>query len=93
MVGVAAHGSTQGRKFSDMRVVFFCVGDRPLRAMRFERALDGRPAAAKSIEDALGELDADLPPRADLHGSAATKLHLAKVLAGRVLKSMEGVAS
>jgi CO/xanthine dehydrogenase FAD-binding subunit len=61
--------------------------------MRFERALDGRPAAAKSIEDALGELDADLPPRADLHGSAATKLHLAKVLAGRVLKSMEGVAS
>jgi carbon-monoxide dehydrogenase medium subunit len=93
MVGVAAHGSTQGRKFSDMRVVFFGVGDRPQRAAQFERALDGQPAAAKSIEGALGKLDADLSPRADLHGSAATKRHLAKVLAGRVLGNLQGVAA
>jgi len=93
MVGVAAHGSTQGKKFSDMRVVFFGVGDRPQRAAQFERALDGRTAAAKSIEGALGELDADLEPRPDLHGSAATKRHLAKVLAGRVLKKMQGIAA
>jgi aerobic carbon-monoxide dehydrogenase medium subunit len=93
MVGVAAHGSTQGKKFSDMRVVFFGVGDRPQRAARFERALEGQPTAAKAIAAALGELDADLSPRADLHGSAATKLHLAKVLAARVLKTMEGVAA
>ena len=93
MVGLAAHGSVQGRKFSDMRVVFFGVGDRPQRAAQFERALDGRPAAAAMIDAALPGLDADLSPRADLHGSAATKRHLAKVLAGRVLKTMEGVAA
>jgi carbon-monoxide dehydrogenase medium subunit len=93
MVGVAAHGSAQGKKFSDMRVVFFGVGDRPQRAAQFERALDGQPAAAKTIDAGLPKLDADLSPRADLHGSAATKLHLAKVLAGRVLKTMEGVAA
>ena len=93
MVGVAAHGSTQGRKFSDMRVVFFGVGDRPLRAMQLEQALEGQAAAAKTIEGALGKLDADLSPRADLHGSAATKRHLAKVLAGRVLRQMDGVAA
>ena len=92
MVGVAVHGSTQSGKFSDMRVVFFGVGDRPQRAAQFERALDGRPAAAETIEGALGELDADLSPRADFHGSAATKGHLSKVLAGRVLKQMEGVS-
>jgi carbon-monoxide dehydrogenase medium subunit len=92
MVGVAAHGSTRGGKFDDMRVVFFGVADRPQRAARFERALEGRPAAAKTIAGALAELDADLSPRADLHGSAATKLHLAKVLAGRVLGKMESVA-
>jgi carbon-monoxide dehydrogenase medium subunit len=92
MVGVAAHGSTQGKKFSDMRVVFFGVGDRPQRAAQFERALDDQPAAAKSVDAALGELGADLSPRADFHGSAATKLHLAKVLAGRVLKQMEGLS-
>jgi carbon-monoxide dehydrogenase medium subunit len=92
MVGVAAHGSAQGKKFSDMRVVFFGVADRPQRAAQFERALDGQPVAAKTVDTALAELDADLSPRADLHGSAATKLHLAKVLAGRVLKQMEGVS-
>jgi carbon-monoxide dehydrogenase medium subunit len=92
MIGLAAHGSTQGKKFSDLHVVFFGVGDRPQRAAQFERALEGRPAAAKAIAAALGELDADLSPRADFHGSAATKLHLAKVLAGRVLGKMEGVA-
>ena len=88
MVGVAAHGSTQGGKFSDMRVALFGVGDRPVRAARLERALDGRPAAAKTIEDALATLDADLDPRADLHASAAMKRHLAKVLAGRVLRQL-----
>jgi len=88
MVGVAANGSTQGGKFSDVRVALFGVGDRPMRAARFERALDGRPAAAKTIEGALAALDADLDPRADLHASAAMKRHLAKVLAGRVLRQL-----
>ncbi len=88
VVGVAAYGSTRGGKFSDMRVAFFGVGDRPARAARFERALDGRPAMPKTIEGALAQLDADLSPRADLHASAATKRHLAKVLAGRVLAQM-----
>ncbi len=93
MAGVAAHGSTRGGKFSDVRVALFGVGDRPVRAARFERALEGRPAAASTIEGALAALDADLDPRADLQASAATKRHLAKVLAGRVLKNMQGVAA
>jgi carbon-monoxide dehydrogenase medium subunit len=92
MAGVAAHGSTRGGKFSDMRVVFFGVGDRPARAAQFERALEGQAATAKAIEGALAKLDADLDPRADLQASAGTKRHLAKVLAGRVLAQMEGVA-
>ena len=92
MVGVAAHGSTQGGKFSDMRVAFFGVGDRPARAAQFERALEGKPAAAATIEGALARLDIDLDPRADLHASAAMKWHLSKVLVGRVLRQMEGVA-
>src|SRR6266446_4921318 len=42
MVGVAAHGSRKGGKFSDMRVAFFGVGDRPQRASGFEKALEGQ---------------------------------------------------
>ena len=88
MVGPAVRGSIQGKKFFDMRVVFFGVGDRPTRAPQFERALQGQLAAPKTVESVLAKLDADLEPRADLHASAATKRHLAKVLAARVLKQM-----
>jgi len=88
MVGVAVHGSTQRGKFSDLRVAFFGVGDRPQLAAHFARALEGQPATAKSVDAALAKLDSDLAPRADLYSSAATKLHLAKVLAGRVLKQL-----
>ena len=88
ITGIAAHASTRDGKFSDMRAVFFGVGDRPLLAANFARALEGQAATAKTIEGALPKLDADLAPRADLYSSAATKLHLAKVLAGRVLKGL-----
>jgi len=91
MVGVAVHGSTRGGKFADLRVAFFGVGDRPQLAAHLARALEGQPATAKSVDAALAKLDADLAPRADLYSSAATKLHLAKVLAGRVLKKLDGV--
>ncbi|MGB7543220.1 MAG: xanthine dehydrogenase family protein subunit M [Burkholderiales bacterium] len=84
MVGVAAHGSVAGGKLSDVRVVFFGVGDRPLRATKLERALEGKGASA--IDRALDALDLD--PRADLQASVATKKHLARVLAGRVLKQL-----
>jgi aerobic carbon-monoxide dehydrogenase medium subunit len=92
MVGVAAHGLIRDAKLHDLRIVFFAVEDKPVRAAKLERALEGRSAAAKSIAAALPGLDDDLEPRADLHASAATKLHLAKVLAGRVLPQMQGVA-
>src|SRR5882724_1039944 len=84
MVGVAAHGLRKGGKFSDMRVAFFGVGDRPQRATGFEKALEAQSA----VDGSLARLDADLEPRADLHASAAMKLHLAKVLAGRVLREL-----
>jgi carbon-monoxide dehydrogenase medium subunit len=90
MAGIAAHGSTRGGEFSDMRVAFFGVGDRPLLAEHFASALEGQPATPKSVAAALAKLDADLVPRADLYSSAATKLHLAKVLAERVLKQLGG---
>src|SRR5882762_6836293 len=56
MVGVAAHGSTHGGKFSDMRVVFFGVADRPQRAAQLERALEGRPATASAIDVVITKL-------------------------------------
>jgi aerobic carbon-monoxide dehydrogenase medium subunit len=91
IVGVAAHALVRGAALHDPRIVFFGVEDKPVRAARLERALEGRPAGA--VDAALGELDADLAPRADLHASAPTKRHLAKVLARRVLARLPGAAA
>ena len=56
-----------------LRAAFFGVGDRP------------EVLEAESLNAVLSKIETDLKPRADLHASAAMKLHLAKVLAGRVL--------
>lgn len=77
MVGVAGHRSTK----DGLRAAFFGVGDRP------------KVVEADTVDGILTKLETDLAPRADLHASAATKLHLAKVLAGRVLKTLGGVAA
>ena len=87
IVGVAAHALARGGGLHDARIVFFGVGDKPVRASKLERALEGRAAGA------LEQLDSDLAPRADLHASAPTKLHLAKVLAERVLPRLHGAAA
>jgi aerobic carbon-monoxide dehydrogenase medium subunit len=93
LAGVAAHGLVRDGRLFDLRVVLFGVEDKPVRTAQFEHALEGRPANAESVAAALAKLDADLRPRADLHVSARTKLHLAKVLAGRVLGTMRGAAA
>ena len=69
MVGVAALGSAK----NGLRVAFFGVGDRPTII------------EADTVDGVLSKLQTELEPRGDLHASAAMKLHLAKVLAGRVL--------
>jgi len=60
----------------ELRAAFFGVGDRP------------EIVEADSVEGVLSKT-ASLEARADLHASAATKLHLAKVLAGRVLSQLQ----
>src|SRR5262245_55695822 len=67
--------AAQGSK-KGLRAVFFGVGDKPT-------AVEADTAAG-----VLPKIRAELEPRADLHASAETKLHLAKVLAGRVLAQL-----
>ena len=64
--------AAQGSK-KEVRAAFFGVGDRPV------------VIEADSVDGVLSRIGTDLEPRADLHASAAMKLHLARVLAGRVL--------
>lgn len=68
-----------------LRLVFFGCEDRPRLAREAARA--------KGIPAIQAALAADLKPMSNLQGSAATKLHLARVLAGRVVGSLKAVGA
>jgi carbon-monoxide dehydrogenase medium subunit len=69
----------------DLRLVFFGVGTRPVRARRAEAALAGRRADVEGLAAAGRALDGDLDPPGDVHGSPALRRHLARVLLSRVV--------
>jgi len=72
-------------EYKELRLVFFGVGPRPVRARRAEAALAGRHADAEALAAAGRALDGDLDPPSDVHGSPALRLHLARVLLSRVV--------
>jgi carbon-monoxide dehydrogenase medium subunit len=91
MVGLAAHGKVDDDRVSDLRLVFFGVGAAPIVAASAARLLDSQPVSAERLTAATSVLAKDLNPPGDLNGSGATKLHLAGVLLGRVMKGMLNV--
>jgi carbon-monoxide dehydrogenase medium subunit len=79
LVGLAAGGRVEGKRLRDLRLVYFGVGETPVRARAAERALaEGDTNAAASA------LAQDLTPSDDVHASGAVKSHLAGVLLRRV---------
>jgi len=88
MVGLAAHARVDSRALADVRLVFFGVGAKPVRAHAAGVAIEGSEVDEASVAAAQAALAADLEPVGDLHASAATKLHLAGVLTARVLRQL-----
>ena len=88
MVGLAAHARLDGRTLGDARLVFFGVGARPMQAHAAGAALEGSEVDDATVQAAQKALADDLEPIGDLQASAATKLHLAGVLTGRVLRQL-----
>lgn len=85
IVGLAAQGERAGRGWSELRLVFFGVGDRPVLAEAARRAIagDGGTVAAQAA------LESDLAPIGDAECTGAVKLHLARVLLGRAMAAFE----
>jgi aerobic carbon-monoxide dehydrogenase medium subunit len=79
LVGLAAMGRRGGTGLTDLRLAFFGVADRPVLAQKAAAAL-----AAGDIAGARGALSDELDPPDDPSTRAATRLHLARVLLGRV---------
>ena len=77
MVGLAAAAKANGKTLSDVRLVYFGVGETPVRMRKSEDAL-----ARGTVDDAVAALDLDPPD--DIQATGAVKRHLAGVLLRRV---------
>jgi aerobic carbon-monoxide dehydrogenase medium subunit len=77
IVGLAAVARANGKSLSDVRLVYFGVGETPVRAGQAETTLAGG-----SVDDAVNALDLD--PSDDIQATGAVKKHLAGVLLRRV---------
>ncbi|MBF0279944.1 MAG: xanthine dehydrogenase family protein subunit M [SAR324 cluster bacterium] len=87
-IGVAARAKTDSGNLFDLRLVYFALEDKPILANHAAAILEGSRGDEAAIAAAKTELTKDLNPIGDLHTSANTKLHLAKVLLERVVKNL-----
>jgi aerobic carbon-monoxide dehydrogenase medium subunit len=81
MVGLAADSKANGKGLSDVRLVYFGVGETPVRARKAEDAL-----ARGSVDEAVNALDLDPPD--DIQATGAVKRHLAGVLLRRAVAQL-----
>ena len=88
IVGVAAHGAYENEMFRDVSMVFFGVGATPILAKNVTATLEGQRYSRDLVAAAQDAVDSDVTPDGDLYQSAVTKLHFARVLAGRVIAQL-----
>ena len=90
IVGVAAHGKFEGGRFSDVSLAFFGIGAIPVLTVSTAAALEGNPYSPDTVAAVQAAVSTDLEPYAygDIYHGAATKLHLARVLAGRIVNAL-----
>lgn len=89
IVGIAIAAQFSAGTVEDIRIAFFSVGPTPMIAANAGAALEGSDLGDEAIaasRDALAEDLADMS--ADVHVSAATRLHLARVLLRRQLHKL-----
>ena len=89
IAGLAAQAIVEQDVFTDLRLVFFAVGDRPVSAKAATRLLKAAitPAVLAAASTALGE---ELDPQDDQQASASMRRHLAKVLLTRCASALLG---
>jgi aerobic carbon-monoxide dehydrogenase medium subunit len=89
IVGIAVQATVKGGIFSDLRIAYFAVGDRPVLADAAARLINVAvtPQLLAEASTALGE---ELDPREDQQASPAMRRHLAKVLLARCVSALLG---
>ncbi|MFG6637817.1 FAD binding domain-containing protein [Sulfitobacter sp. 1A12126] len=89
MVGCAVQITLKDGRITDPRVAFLSVGPTPRRVPACEQVLNDTPLSADTISRAQHALAAELEPMDDPNVPPAMRLHLARVLLGRLLRQLE----
>ena len=88
IAGAFVNARNTGGKLSAARIAYFGVSSKPVLARGAMAALDGSSGDAAASAAAQACLEKDLSVIADLYNSPATKLHLSRVLLGRLLNKL-----
>jgi aerobic carbon-monoxide dehydrogenase medium subunit len=89
IVGLAAQAVVRDGQFTDLRLGFFAVGDRPLLAESAGKLVDVVITSAV-LAEASSALNNELDPLEDQQATPAMRRHLAKVLLTRCVSSLLG---
>jgi len=89
IAGLAAQGTVEGDRFTDLRLAFFAVGDRPVLA-RAGKKLVNVAITPAVLSEASATLAAELAPPDDHQASGNMRRHLAKVLLARCVSALLG---
>jgi aerobic carbon-monoxide dehydrogenase medium subunit len=89
IAGLAAQAIVQGGLFTDLRMAYFAVGDRPILVKAAGKLINigVTPAVLAEASATLGE---ELDPQEDQQASAAMRRHLAKILLARCTSALLG---
>jgi carbon-monoxide dehydrogenase medium subunit len=85
LVGCGIMATCRGSPIEEIRISFFSVGNTPTRVKGAERALIGARLDVERIAAAQRALECDLAPPEGDEVPPAMRLHLARVLLGRLL--------
>lgn len=89
IVGAAAQATVRSGRFSDLRLAYFAVGDRPILAQVTARLI-GVAVTPAILSDAATALGDELDPEEDQQASVAMRRHLARVLLVRGVAALLG---
>lgn len=92
LVGAAIQGTFSGDEVEAIRIAFLSTGPAQVRAKNAEAAVSGHSLSPEVIAKAQAALETDLEPVDDDQTSAEMRLHLARVLLGRLLGKLASEA-
>lgn len=92
VLNAAARVELDGKgKCLDVRIAVGSAAPTPVRAVRAEAVLRGRPFTPEAVARAAETAVTEIKPIDDVHGTAWYRRQLARVLVGRVLRSAGGL--